>query len=405
MKIAFNARFLSDPHIRGFNRYSLNILVQLSNRPDVELLIYSDRAVFPDHLSQLRAYKYVQSPPMRYIAWEQDWLPTQLGKDSAEVFHSPANSGIPARAPCATVLTIHDAIGAAFNRGCESFSTFKLGAMWSKLLQDSAIDSADLIITVSRHARNDLVKYLAIPEEKIRVVYEAADPRLSRIKGRQDTFINRERPYFLYVGGWEERKNIPFLIRSFARAHTDGIDLLLAGGTDSERAQIRTLCASLNISDRVQLAGWVSDAELANLYRYAHCFVYPSLYEGFGLQLCEAMAAGCPIIASCAASLPEILGAGGELFDPTNIDSLAILLSRLAQDTSFRMDLATRSRHSARRFSWALSATETIAVYREAAALYAVGSSARMSVRSSVHMMRALGLQLIAKTMTIGSTD
>ncbi len=120
--------------------------------------------------------------------------------------------------------------------------------------------------------------------------------------------------YVFFVGGWERRKNVPFLMREFAAADLDGVNLVLGGGTDPQRAELTQLADELHIADRTTMLGWIDDEDLPAIYSGALCFAYPSEYEGFGLQLCEAMATGCPTFASRATCLPEILGDGGETF-------------------------------------------------------------------------------------------
>lgn len=402
MRIAINARLLCDPRLRGFNRYTINLLAELSSRPEVKLLLYSDREVHSEHLARLSqgTYELIQSASMRYVVWEQCWLPNRLRIDRADIYHSPVNLGIPAWAPCPTVLTVHDAIDQVFYRPRQPFfARVKPSTLWSSILQSSARASADIIITVSHHAKGDLVKHLRIPEDKIRVIYEAADPKFFNGETSRNAGFTKKRPYFLYVGGWEGRKNIPFLVKAFALAAIEEFDLLLVGGSDLEREEIRELSGNLKVLDRIRLVGWIADSELPGLYTKAHCFVYPSRYEGFGLQLCEAMAKGCPVLSSSGGSLPEILGIGGELFDPSDLEELAMLLRRLAKDEAFRVELATRARERSQQFSWSVAATETIVAYNEAIALHRVRREAKAMHRkiadySATDWVRSFGLKL-----------
>ena len=124
------------------------------------------------------------------------------------------------------------------------------------------------------------------------------------------------------------------------------------------------LAQSLGVADRLRLLGWITDEELPALYAEALCFVYPSVYEGFGLQLCEAMAVGCPTLASNATSLPEVLGDGGATFDPNDPVTLASLLRRVADEPAYRAELADRAKRRSASFSWRTAAESTAAVYR-----------------------------------------
>src|SRR5262249_42291873 len=172
------------------------------------------------------------------------------------------------------------------------------------------------------------------------------------------------RPYVFYVGGWEGRKNVPFLLRGFAAAGLGGVDLVLAGGRDGQRAGLRRQAEGLGVGDRLRLLGWVDEADLPALYAEALAFVYPSAYEGFGLQVCEALAVGCPVLAARATCLPEILGDGGATFALDDPAELAALLRETANDPAFRADLAARGRARAAAFSRRTTAEQTREVYR-----------------------------------------
>jgi len=172
------------------------------------------------------------------------------------------------------------------------------------------------------------------------------------------------RPFLFYVGGFDDRKNIQFLLTAFAAADLENASLVLAGTrSPSQGRDLDSLTRQLNISDRVSYLGWVDDYELAALYATAEAFVYPSRYEGFGLQLVEAMALGCPVLASDVTSLPEILGDGGETFPLDDPERLTQLLRRVMHDSAYREALSTRSRQRGQHFSWRKTASDTLDVY------------------------------------------
>jgi glycosyltransferase involved in cell wall biosynthesis len=172
-----------------------------------------------------------------------------------------------------------------------------------------------------------------------------------------------DRPYFFYLGGWEQRKNLPFLLRAFVAANLGNVELVLAGGRAEEVDALLRLAGTLGIADRVRLLGWVAETDLPALYAEALAFVYPSAYEGFGLQVCEAMAVGCPVLVSDRTSLPEIIGAGGVTFPLEDPEALSDWLRRLVDDAQLRRSLSVRGRARAQHFSWTTTARETAAVY------------------------------------------
>jgi glycosyltransferase involved in cell wall biosynthesis len=230
---------------------------------------------------------------------------------------------------------------------------------------------AHRVITVSEHAKKDLVTYLGIPSQRITVIAEAADSHFHHPVSPVDRCRVREsynlgRPYVFYVGGWERRKNVPFLVRAFASAGLEGVDLVLAGGRPAEEHDLIRLAEDLDVVDCLRLVGRVDDLDLPALYAEAHCFVYPSEYEGFGLQLCEAMAVGCPILAADATSLPEVLGRGGRTFSLQDPRELAGLLQCLSRDADFHSKLAYQARLRNANFSWRQTARATLSVYQKA---------------------------------------
>jgi glycosyltransferase involved in cell wall biosynthesis len=375
MKVAINARLLHAHTLRGWNRYTVNLLAELPAL-GMELLLYLDQPIHSDHLARLPdgSYTVRVAPPMRYLDWEQRWLPRQCAADRADVLHSPFNFGLPWSSPCPRVLTLHDAIDQIFHAPQSTWrQRWNPGSLQARLYHWIARTRAHRIIAVSEHAKGDLVEQLGIPAGKITVTYEAADPHFEQptsdeAKSRVRQQHHLERPYFFYVGGWEQRKNIPFLVRAFAAAALEGVELVLAGGKDEQRSDLLQLAAASGVADRLRLLGWVDDNDLPALYAEALAFVYPSMYEGFGLQLCEAMAIGCPTLAARATSLPEVLGSGGDTFGLESVDELSQMLQRLACDADYRAGLARRAKARSADFTWRRTAEQTVDVYRKALA-------------------------------------
>jgi glycosyltransferase involved in cell wall biosynthesis len=372
LKVGFNARLLHDGSLRGWTRYTVDLLAELPAL-GVDLVLMTQQGIHPNHLARLPASSFVVrlAPPMSYIRWEQRWVPRQCRADQVDLLHAPANYGLPWSSPCPRVLTLHDAIDRAFYaRQPGPRFAWNPRALLSQFQQWVARFRAECVITVSEHAKGDLITYFGIPAERVRVTYEAADssfhaPVDATEREQMRQRLGLARPYVFYVGGWELRKNIPFLIKAFAAAAFKDVDLVIAGGKEPQRVELSALADALGLSGRLHFLGWVDDAELPVLYAEALAFVYPSLYEGFGLQLCEAMAAGCPTLAARASCLPEVLGKGGETFALDDPAELVALLRRLASDPEFRASLAARARARSTAFSWRRTAEQTVAVYRE----------------------------------------
>jgi glycosyltransferase involved in cell wall biosynthesis len=362
--LGFNARLLQFAETRGWNRYAVELLAELP-ACGIEPILYSDRPIYTHHLARLGdvANSVRISPRLPYLVWEQAWLPWACRLDRVDVLHSPYHFGLPWFKPCPMVLTLHDAIDWAFGGN-------RRGDYRSRFHQWVARTRADRIVTVSQHSRGDLTRYLHVSPSKITVIPEAADARFSQVPDKEDRvrvrgLIDWDGPYLFYIGGWENRKNLPFLIRAFAEAGLEGVALVLGGGKDELRGELHEMAKCSGVQDRVRMPGYVPDAKLPALYAEALAFVYPSAYEGFGLQLCEAMAAGCPTLAARATSLPEVLGDGGETFSLESPTELANLIRRVAMEPDFRERLVQKAQARSTAFSWRKTAEAMAEVYRE----------------------------------------
>lgn len=372
MKVGVNARLLWEPTLRGWNRYTVNLLASLAPL-GVELFLYSDRPVHPEHLARLPDGSFHQrlSPAMNYFLWEQRWLPSRAKKDGVAVLHCPFHFGLPWKSPCPRVLTLHDAIGQTGGSGRPPWNKrLSVEAFKNNLVHWVARSRAEHIITVSEHSKKDLMHLLHLDPARISVIYEAADAHFSDALSPASCaeFLRAHeltKPYFFYVGGWEERKNVGFLLRAFARAALPDAILVLAGGKSAEKAAMSGLAESLHVADRVRFLPWVDEKDLPLFYAEALCFVYPSRYEGFGLQLCEAMAAGCAVLAADSTSLPEVLGDGGETFALNDPADLATKMQRVAADADHLRHLRERAAARSQAFSWQKTAAETLTIYKQ----------------------------------------
>jgi glycosyltransferase involved in cell wall biosynthesis len=227
---------------------------------------------------------------------------------------------------------------------------------------------ADHIVTVSEHSRRELIQLFKLSEDRVSVTYEAADHRFhqtisSEVRERVRLKYRLPEQFVLYVGSFEPRKNIPFLLKASAIAQLRDLHVVLGGGSVPEGSVLMQMASGLNISDRVSVIGRVVDDDLPALYAEAHAFVYPSEHEGFGLQICEALAVGCPVFAADASCLPEIVADGGELFPLSTPNRLAEMLKKLHYDLDYGESLRRRARTRSQFFSWRYTAEKTLAVY------------------------------------------
>lgn len=236
---------------------------------------------------------------------------------------------------------------------------------------------ADRIIAISEHTKNDLVKYLNIPADRIVVTPLAARKDFHPRPEPEVRQHVRERwgldsPYLLSVGTLEPRKNIRRLIRAFCSLpgeFQDSHQLVIAGGKGWLSSDIYRTVTKMGAASRIRFLGYVPDADLPWLYCGATCFVYPSLYEGFGLPPLEAMASGIPVVTSNTSSLPEVVGDAGLMVDPESEEDLRSAVVRVLSDSNLRREMSLRGLQRSALFSWGKTAAETLKVYESLASI------------------------------------
>ena len=260
------------------------------------------------------------------------------------------------------IVTVHDLV-----RICFPFAREAVREKVGLKLDALGLKKAQHIIAVSAHTKADLVRYLKIPEDKITVVHNGVDHSTFKpAPGKRFDF-----PYLLYVGTERPRKNLGTLLRAFAILKKDTSAFIhfkllkvgSAGRTDEFRRRTISEVRHLGLEGEVIFVDWVSDEDLAGYYSSATALVMPSLYEGFGLPLIEAMACGCPVIASNSSSLPEVAGDAGLLIDPHDPHGLAEAMRQVITEPALRAELIEKGFKRTQRFSWERAAQETLQVY------------------------------------------
>lgn len=284
------------------------------------------------------------------VLWEQVVLPLRLFRTRPAVVHA-TNCFLPLRRPCPGVVTIHDL---AFEVYPEDFAP-RTRAKYRSLTPRAA-RSAERVIVPSEYTRDDLVDRYGIPPEKVRVIPEA--PALPR-----GTATPPEGTYVLAVGDLRAKKNLGSLVRAWLALRAEGLDhrLVLAGGDAGEGARLRALAGDAPL----EITGYVDDARLDALMRGAEVLVHPSLYEGFGLVVVEAMARGCPVIAASSTSLPEAGGDAALYVDELEPLQIAAAIRLVIDDPVRREGMIAAGRARAAELSWERAAGATASVYRE----------------------------------------
>ena len=330
--VAVDARDARDPSLRGWGRYTARLVDALTRRGERDGIEFA----FLDG-----------AMPGPELLWEQVGLPRLLRRTGADAVHAP-NCFLPLKRPCPGVVTIHDL---AFERYPEDFSR-RTGWKFRRYAPRAA-RSAERVICVSEFTRNDVCERYGIDRAKTRVVYSA--PALP-----SGSATPPPGPYVLAVGDLRRKKNFTRLAAAFRALHGEGLEqrLVIAGVEAGEGARIRAAAGDAPL----ELTGYVDDSRLDALMRGADLLVHPSLYEGFGFVLLEAMARGCPVACANTTALPETAGGAAELFDPEDTGDMAAAIRRALED---RESLRERGRRRAAQFSWAATAERTVGVYRD----------------------------------------
>ncbi len=294
-------------------------------------------------------------------------LPVELVTGRIDLFHSPDFTLPPTLPRTRTLLTVHDL---SFVVDPDSADE-RLGAFLRRVVPRS-VHRADHVLADSQAAKQDLVALWDTPPEKITVIYCGVDPRFRPVADADALRAVRCRyglggePFILSLGTLQPRKNYRRLIQAFAplASRFPDLSLVIGGGKGWDYDEILSEPARLGISERVRFPGFVADADLAALYSAASLFAYPSLYEGFGIPILEAMACGTPVIASNSSSLPEVTGDAGLQADPLEVGSWTAGMGRLLDDSALREDLIERGKAQTGRFSWEEAAGQLLSVYR-----------------------------------------
>jgi len=317
----------------GTARHIESLLKALEHEPEVELRRYG----FGGSRRTL--------VPVRDLGWYLAALPAKAKRDGMNVLHCPTHRA-PVRSPVPLVVTFHDL---AVLRHPETFNRWT--RTYSRLALPRVAKAARRLIAVSEFTKRELIDLLDVPEEKVRVIPNAVGPPF---EAQGDAAAG---DYVLAVGTLEPRKNLPRLLEGFRRARMNGRRLLVAGMSGWGDVEVT--------GNDVEWLGFVSDQELARLYRGASCVAYLSPYEGFGLPVLEAMACGAPVVAGRNDASEELAGNAAVLVDPLDPDAIA---SGLAEAIDRADELRALGLERARAFDWREVARATVEVYCEAAA-------------------------------------
>jgi glycosyltransferase involved in cell wall biosynthesis len=366
LRIAIDARKLRDYGIGTYIRNLIRHLARIDRTSEYVLIVQPADIEIASALGD--NFRAVPDWSRAYSIREQLTIPLDLRRERVDLFHAP-HYVLPPLIPCKSVVTIHDCIHLRFPQ----YLPNRLAYVYARSSLWVATHRASRVLTVSETSKRDILRYFRVPERKIDVIYNAIDERLGETPTEEEVARVRERyqlndPFVLYTGNIKPHKNLERLIEAFNTLRRGGLDqvkLLIIGDEISKYATLRRAVHRYKLHKHVRFFGFVSDKTLASLYRLASVFVFPSLYEGFGLPPLEAMAAGTPVITSNVSSLPEVVGDAAILIDPYDPDSIADAMRRVLTDPALREELRERGLARVHEFSWDRSVGRVREIYGE----------------------------------------
>jgi glycosyltransferase involved in cell wall biosynthesis len=363
IRVGFNAEILSHPDVRGLVRYTTELLRALSRREDIEIFLFSRGELNPDHLDGIRAASVV-FPAFRETLWVDVALPRKLREWNIDVFHAPAERGIPLIKPCPLVVTVHESYERTYWR--ELYPKLK-SRLWYWKYELSNYYRADALITVSDTTRKKLIELSVTREKQCRRVYLAPAREFRPERDSSDAEVMRKyslcSPYILYVGGYDTRKNVDALVQAFDSAHLPNHRLVIVARKEWEYPVLLARWKQLFCFPKLCLLE-LQPPEIPAVYRHADFFVNPSVWESFSFQLTEAMACGTPLLCSNRTAIPEIARDAAQYFDPGNRKELVSWLQRFATDDQLKAQLRDKGFERVKAFSWDATADMTMAIYR-----------------------------------------
>jgi glycosyltransferase involved in cell wall biosynthesis len=368
-RVGIDARKLTD---FGIGSYVRNLLEAIARRPEsraYRFRVYVRGADLSAVPALPENFQIVQEDSPGYSVSELTRFAWRLLRDRLDLFHA-THYVIPPLARARAVVTIHDIIHVLYPQ----FLPNRLALVYARAMIRRALKRADRILTVSYNSKRDLVDYFGIPPARIEVVYNGvADrfrPDVARVdRDRVSGKYGLPRPYLLFLGGEKPHKNVRNVLRAFAEARRQKAlphALVLAGPMPKNRSRVEALISALDLGTSVVRPGIVPEEDLPGLFAGADAFIYPTLYEGFGLPVVEAMACGVAVLTASTSALQDIAGGYAYLVDPMDVDAIARGIGDLATDPGRRQEFADLGLRRARDFSWDRAAEETLRIYAEA---------------------------------------
>ena len=376
MKIGIDARFITRQPRRGIGNYSLNLVNELVRLDkNIQYVLYIDEPDGEGVLPDLPNVTVRLLSSWGYPFFENLSLPFAVMKDELDILHCLGNTApifLPSNVQL--VISIMDVMFLKNDSFLPIPKTYyqKLGRLYRSILVPFAARYCNKIITISEFSRNDILRNIqGIVEKDVSVAHISCDPLFINFSAKNVTLNNQlinatKVPFVLCLGAEDPRKNTLRLIRSYlslVKINAINENLLICGYANWEKSESFKAVKDAKAENRITFLKFVTIVELATLYRKATAFVYPSLYEGFGIPVLEAFSSGCPVIASNLTSIPEVAGDAAIYFDPLNEGNIAQALHLMLSSASLRNKMKERGFERIKKFNWVETARKTLCVY------------------------------------------
>jgi glycosyltransferase involved in cell wall biosynthesis len=366
VRIGIDARKLHDFGIGTYIRNLLRQLARLDRETEFVILCRPEDVAVVAALGE--NFRAVRETAGNYSLAEQVRIPLALRREGVTLFHAP-HYVLPPLVGCRSVVTIHDCIHLMFPQ----YLPNRIALGYARTSIRLAARMATRVMTVSESSKRDILRFVDTTPEKIDVIYNAYDERFGDEPLEADVVRVRERyqlhdEFVLYAGNVKPHKNLERLIEAFDLLRKSGLDhlkLVMIGDDISKYTALRRAVHRHQLHKYVRFLGYLPEETLAVMYRLAGVFVFPSLYEGFGLPPLEAMASGTPVVTSNVSSLPEVAGGAAVLVDPYDPRAIADGITSILTNEGLRADLRRRGLARAKQFSWEQSMQRVHDIYRE----------------------------------------
>lgn len=368
MKVAIDCRGINWYHGTGIGTYTNNLLKNLLKfKTDNDYYLYWSGNGYKRYIKENCHCIITSSKHHRFF--QQYFFPSNLKSEKIDIYHIPQNGiGLSDEIDCTKFVTIHDLIPYIMPE------TVGRGYL-NKFLKEMPliIQNSGGILTVSEYSKQDILRFFPIEKDRIFVTPLAANEIFKPLdkKGCFD-FISKKynikNKFALYLGGFSDRKNVYSLIEAFSKAHKnlkEEFSLVILGSYRDSSQKLIKLVENLNMEKHIIFAGFIPEEELPIFYNASTAFIYPSLYEGFGLPPLEAMSCGTPVISSNITSIPEVVGDSGILINPYSLNDLQNSIETLLNDEKLQENLSKKSKKRAKEFSWTKTAELTLNAYEK----------------------------------------